>query len=349
VSKEDGSASVAIILTRGGGSDTTLWCFNAEPLVRCVSSCKTPVIVAIGHEDDETLVEHVADLRAMTPTEAGVMATIDNKTLKSSLGSLEHRIDRAYANLVEYELDQRHRRISTAFDGVKQKTTKRQTLIRRSKDIEHRIIQAYEGLVTGRLDEIEVYLETTFNTLEQRMTHRNASLRRSQSLHRRIDQSYSNFVENRLDYYDRRIETAFEKLERDVTRQRAVLQRTSDLERRIGRVYTVTVDTKLDQIETRLDKGVDQIALTAESQAASERVARGRLRDLEKRIDAAYTTTVDHELSLVDQQIRDGYREIQANARIQAGRREARRLRILVALLIGFILFGTLGIIFVLL
>ncbi len=336
-----------IILTRGGGSDTTLWCFNAEPLIRCVSSCKTPIIAAIGHEDDETLVEYVADVRAMTPTEAGVMATVDNDTRRSTLGSLEHRIDRVYDALVENELDQCNRRIETAYEGIKQAVTKRQTLIRRANSIERRITRAYNGLVTGRLNEVEVYLETAFNTLEQRITKHQASLQRSHNLERRIDQAYRTYVNARLDYRDQRIQSAFETLEQDVTKRRAVLQQTNNLERRIDRNYAVLVDARLDRIETRVDKGVDQIALAAEAQAASERVARGRIRDLEKRIDIAYKTTVEHNLSKLDQWIADSYRELEANARVQAGTKEARRLRVLVIVLLGVILLGALGLIFV--
>lgn len=64
-----------LVVTRGGGSDTDLWCFNEEPVVRTIADCTTPTVVAVGHEDDETLAEAVADRRAMTPTAAGVEAT----------------------------------------------------------------------------------------------------------------------------------------------------------------------------------------------------------------------------------------------------------------------------------
>jgi len=62
---DDASGVETIILTRGGGADVDLWCYNAEPLVRCVAACDTPVIAAIGHEDDEALVEDVADAVAI--------------------------------------------------------------------------------------------------------------------------------------------------------------------------------------------------------------------------------------------------------------------------------------------
>jgi exodeoxyribonuclease VII large subunit len=59
-----------IIVTRGGGSVEDLLPFSNETLVRAVASCRTPVVSAIGHEQDVPLVDFVADLRASTPTDA---------------------------------------------------------------------------------------------------------------------------------------------------------------------------------------------------------------------------------------------------------------------------------------
>ena len=57
-----------IILARGGGSVEDLLPFSHETLVRAVAGCRTPVVSAIGHEQDAPLVDFVADLRASTPT-----------------------------------------------------------------------------------------------------------------------------------------------------------------------------------------------------------------------------------------------------------------------------------------
>lgn len=66
-----------IVIARGGGSVEDLLPFSDESLCRAVSACRTPVVSAIGHEQDTPLLDWVADARASTPTHAGTMVVPD--------------------------------------------------------------------------------------------------------------------------------------------------------------------------------------------------------------------------------------------------------------------------------
>ena len=81
-----------IIVARGGGSREDLWVFNAERIARAASHCKTPLISAIGHEIDFTILDFVADQRAPTPSAAAELAVPDRAELSRKLCNLEENI-----------------------------------------------------------------------------------------------------------------------------------------------------------------------------------------------------------------------------------------------------------------
>jgi len=76
-----------IIIGRGGGSFEDLACFNDETLVRKVSEFEIPVISAVGHEVDFTIIDFVADVRAATPTQAAQIATLDVDEILSDISA----------------------------------------------------------------------------------------------------------------------------------------------------------------------------------------------------------------------------------------------------------------------
>jgi exodeoxyribonuclease VII large subunit len=92
-----------IVLARGGGSVEDLLPFSDETLCRAVADCRTPVVSAIGHEPDTPLVDHVADVRCSTPTEAGRRLVPDIGEETARIAGLRDRARRALAGWVDRE------------------------------------------------------------------------------------------------------------------------------------------------------------------------------------------------------------------------------------------------------
>ncbi len=88
----DASGADTIILTRGGGSNEDLSCFNAREVVMAVYNCKTPVVSAVGHEIDVCLCDLVADLRAPTPSGAAELCTPDINDIFMQIRYMKERI-----------------------------------------------------------------------------------------------------------------------------------------------------------------------------------------------------------------------------------------------------------------
>ena len=84
-----------LIVGRGGGSIEDLWAFNEEIVAHAIYDSDIPVISAVGHEPDVTISDYVADLRAVTPSNAAELAVPDRDALTQALDSMENAMANA--------------------------------------------------------------------------------------------------------------------------------------------------------------------------------------------------------------------------------------------------------------
>jgi exodeoxyribonuclease VII large subunit len=113
-----------LVVVRGGGSAEDLQAFNAENVVRAIYGSKIPTVVGIGHEDDVSLAELVADVRAATPTDAARRITADKHDIR---GVIDFRIDKSYQAIINQIRESKRtiEEMKNSFSRLTEKTTRR--------------------------------------------------------------------------------------------------------------------------------------------------------------------------------------------------------------------------------
>ena len=88
-----------LVVGRGGGSLEDLWAFNEEPVIRAIHASRIPVISAVGHEIDVTLSDLVADVRALTPSDAALRVAPAADEIAAALQVCQRRLTTALRSM----------------------------------------------------------------------------------------------------------------------------------------------------------------------------------------------------------------------------------------------------------
>jgi exodeoxyribonuclease VII large subunit len=137
-----------IIVARGGGSAEDLATFNHEGLARVVAGSQIPVISAVGHETDFTIIDFVADLRAPTPSAAAELVIRSRQDIEEQAEALRLRLARAvrYRLLIARQAlteAAQHGAFARMMDGINQRQQKLDDLGYRLDKAEHRLIEQH--------------------------------------------------------------------------------------------------------------------------------------------------------------------------------------------------------------
>jgi exodeoxyribonuclease VII large subunit len=135
-----------IIVARGGGSAEDLAAFNHEGLARTIAASEIPVISAVGHETDFTILDFVADLRAPTPSAAAELVIRSRQGVEEQAEGLRSRLVRAvrYGLLLgKQSLTElsRHGAFAQMIAGINQRQQKLDDLIYRAEKAEHKLLE----------------------------------------------------------------------------------------------------------------------------------------------------------------------------------------------------------------
>ncbi|MEQ1789007.1 MAG: exodeoxyribonuclease VII large subunit [Rickettsiales bacterium] len=135
-----------LIVARGGGSIEDLWAFNEEIVVRAAANSRIPLISAVGHETDTTLIDYASDMRAPTPTAAAEMAVPVREELRLAVGQLGLRHDTAIFRLIT----QRSEQLEGLARGLPKPVQLLQTATQRLDDLGERLLVALPNLLVRK-------------------------------------------------------------------------------------------------------------------------------------------------------------------------------------------------------
>ena len=154
-----------ILLSRGGGSEEDLMPFNSEEIVRYIFASKIPIVTGIGHEDDNTLSDYVADKRGLTPTGAAQIISPDINDLRIEINRFSLNMQKTVKYYLEFKFP-KIEKIKIRLHNISPR--KIEILIRNIDQLEFNLNNKLSNYVNTKINKLENLMHsiTVFNIKE---------------------------------------------------------------------------------------------------------------------------------------------------------------------------------------
>ena len=246
-----------LIVARGGGSLEDLWGFNDEAIVRAVADSDIPVISAVGHETDWTLIDYAADVRAPTPTGAAEMAVPVKADLEAAVAGLGARL----ASGMRRGLDRRRQMFSSAVRALPNADSVLANPRRRLDEVSEKLWRALEVSTMKKRQRLSALRLTNIGVVSRISDRQN----RATQLETRLKNALPRLVINQRVNLDR----ALKRLNPDIIKR----QLAGRSEKLIA--LTRRIDRTMAQRTERQRIGLDQTFKLLNSLSYTSVLARG--------------------------------------------------------------------------